>query len=56
VNYDEAGNPLSDTRISIFDVNGNIVGIDGEPVTIGTNNNNKVLIIIIIILVLLAEV
>ena len=41
VNYDEAGNPLSDTRISIFDVNGNIVGIDGEPVTIGTNNNNN---------------
>lgn len=40
VNYDEAGNPLSDTRISIFDVNGNIVGTNGEPVTIGTNNNN----------------
>ncbi|MGI6476144.1 MAG: hypothetical protein ACOX1K_00150 [Defluviitoga tunisiensis] len=37
----EAENPLSDTRISIFDVNGNIVGIDGEPVTIGTNNNNN---------------
>ena len=41
VNYDEAGNPLSDTRISIFDVNGNIVGIDGEPVTIGTNGTTS---------------
>lgn len=40
VNYAGDDSPLSDTRISIFDVNGNIVGIDGEPVTIGTNNNN----------------
>ncbi|HHV02123.1 MAG TPA: flagellar hook-basal body complex protein [Defluviitoga tunisiensis] len=36
VNYDEAGNPLSDTRISIFDVNGNIVGESGQPATIIT--------------------
>ncbi len=41
VNYAGDDSPLSDTRISIFDVNGNIVGIDGEPVTIGTNNNNN---------------
>ena len=37
VNYAGDDSPLSDTRISIFDVNGNIVGIDGEPVTIETN-------------------
>lgn len=43
VNYAEDDSPLSDTRISIFDVNGNIVGIDGEPVTIGTNNNTGTL-------------
>ena len=36
VNYDEAGNPLSDTRISIFDVNGNIVEETGQPATITT--------------------
>ncbi len=41
VNYDEAGNPLSDTRISIFDVNGNIVGTDGETVAIPTTPTNS---------------
>ncbi|MFY9126810.1 MAG: flagellar hook-basal body complex protein, partial [Defluviitoga tunisiensis] len=41
VNYAGDDSPLSDTRITIFDVNGNIVGTNGEPVTIGTNNNNN---------------
>jgi flagellar hook protein FlgE len=40
VNFANNQTPLSDTRITILDVNGNIVGTDGETVTIGTNNNN----------------
>lgn len=36
VNYAGDDSPLSDTRISIFDVNGNIVGETGQPATITT--------------------
>lgn len=36
VNYAEDDSPLSDTRISIFDVNGNIVEETGLPATIPT--------------------
>lgn len=36
VNYAGDDSPLSDTRISIFDVNGNIVGESGQPATITT--------------------
>lgn len=41
VNYAEDDTPLSDTRISIFDVNGNIVGETGQPAIIGTNGTTS---------------
>jgi flagellar hook protein FlgE len=42
VNFANNQTPLSDTRITILDVNGNIVGTDGETVTIGTTDTNSV--------------
>lgn len=41
VNFANDQTPLSDTRISIFDVNGNIVGETGQPATIETNETNE---------------
>ena len=43
VNYDVGENALSDTKISIFDVNGNVVGTNGETVTVTTNAGNATL-------------
>ena len=43
VNYDATDQALSDTKISIFDVNGNVVGTNGETVTVTTNAGNATL-------------
>lgn len=39
VNYDEDGNPLGDSKISIFDTKGDIVDKNGDPVTISTSGS-----------------
>ena len=41
VNFANDQTPLSDTRITILDVNGNIVGTDGETVAIPTTPTNS---------------
>ncbi|RAP00032.1 hypothetical protein PW5551_00360 [Petrotoga sp. 9PW.55.5.1] len=40
VNYDADEGPLSDSKISIFDTKGNIVGSNGDPVKISTSDPN----------------
>jgi len=37
INYDEDGDPLAENKISIYDINGEIVDTNGDPVTIDTS-------------------
>ncbi|KUK83531.1 MAG: Uncharacterized protein XD96_0290, partial [Petrotoga mobilis] len=37
VNYDNDGDPLSESKISIFDINGEIVDTNGDPVIVNIN-------------------
>ncbi|PNR99112.1 hypothetical protein X928_08050 [Petrotoga miotherma DSM 10691] len=37
INYDEDGDPLAENKISIYDINGEIVDTNGDPVTVTTS-------------------